>query len=75
MAGHPQLSVYFILPETKGVSLERMENIFGGTDYVEAGEAQASLKLEDRAYSNGDQKTLTNHVENTSTDPSPQRVK
>ncbi|KAJ5805617.1 uncharacterized protein N7503_003219 [Penicillium pulvis] len=68
------ISVYFVLPETKGVSLERMENIFGGTDYVEAGEAQASLKLEDRAYINGDQKTLTNHVENTPTDPSPQRV-
>jgi len=33
-----QISVYFILPETKGVSLERMDKIFGEADAVEAGE-------------------------------------
>ena len=27
-----------ILPETKGITLERMEKIFGGVDFVEAGE-------------------------------------
>ncbi|KAJ4993601.1 Sugar transporter STL1-like protein 8 [Stagonosporopsis vannaccii] len=32
------ISVYFILPETKGVSLERMDKIFGEVDAVEAGE-------------------------------------
>ncbi|KAJ4152895.1 hypothetical protein LMH87_009415 [Akanthomyces muscarius] len=32
------LSVVFILPETKGVSLERMDKIFGEVDAVDAGE-------------------------------------
>ena len=32
------ISVYFILPETKGVSLERMDKIFGQVDAVEGGE-------------------------------------
>ena len=33
-----------ILPETKGISLERMDKIFGEIDYVEAGEEQIDLK-------------------------------
>lgn len=37
-----QISVYFILPETKGVSLERMDKIFGEVDAVAAGEQEAS---------------------------------
>ncbi|KAF7185981.1 Quinate permease [Pseudocercospora fuligena] len=34
------LSVVFILPETKGISLERMDKIFGQVDAVEGGEAE-----------------------------------
>lgn len=41
-----QLSVIFILPETKGVSLERMDTIFGEVDAVEAGEEDNREKLE-----------------------------
>lgn len=41
-----QLSVIFILPETKGVSLERMDAIFGEIDAVEAGEEAHRDKLE-----------------------------
>ncbi|EHK46854.1 hypothetical protein TRIATDRAFT_291161 [Trichoderma atroviride IMI 206040] len=40
------LSVIFILPETKGVSLERMDAIFGEVDAVEAGEEAHGDKLE-----------------------------
>lgn len=35
-----QIAVYFILPETKGVSLERMNAIFGGIDHVAAAEEE-----------------------------------
>lgn len=35
------ISVIFILPETKGVSLERMDRIFGEVDAVAAGEEAA----------------------------------
>ncbi|CAH0019941.1 unnamed protein product, partial [Clonostachys rhizophaga] len=40
------ISVIFILPETKGVSLERMDTIFGEVDAVAAGEANSSLKVD-----------------------------
>ncbi len=36
----------FILPETKGISLERMDKIFGEVDAVEAGEEADGDKLE-----------------------------
>lgn len=36
----------FILPETKGVSLERMDAIFGEVDAVEAGEEAHRDKME-----------------------------
>lgn len=42
----------FILPETKGISLERMDKLFGQVDAVEAGEREAgveSQKLEGQA--------------------------
>lgn len=46
------ISVIFILPETKGISLERMEKIFGEVDFVEAGENEtAAEKIEATAYS------------------------
>lgn len=35
-----QISVYFILPETKGISLERMDKIFGEVDAVAEGEKE-----------------------------------
>lgn len=46
------MSVIFILPETKGISLERMDKLFGQVDAVEAGEREAgveSRKLEGKA--------------------------
>ncbi|KAF7563941.1 hypothetical protein G7046_g196 [Stylonectria norvegica] len=36
------VSVIFILPETKGISLERMDKIFGEVDAVEAGEDEGN---------------------------------
>lgn len=61
------MSVYFILPETKGISLERMEKIFGGVDYVEAGEIEGgSEKREALAIENEEGKTATAHVEDAS---------
>ncbi|KAL9114093.1 MAG: hypothetical protein Q9227_001865 [Pyrenula ochraceoflavens] len=46
------ISVIFILPETKGISLERMDKLFGQVDAVEAGEHDAAGetgKLEEKA--------------------------
>jgi hypothetical protein len=64
-----QVSVYFILPETKGVSLERMEKIFGGLDYVEAGECEGgSEKREALAIVNEGEKAPTTHVEDVHRD-------
>lgn len=40
------LSVIFILPETKGISLERMDAIFGQIDAVAAGESEESKAVE-----------------------------
>lgn len=37
--------MYFILPETKGISLERMDAIFGEVDAVEAGEQYSLGKV------------------------------
>ena len=62
-----QISVYFILPETKGVSLERMDKIFGGPDNVEAGECEGtSEKREAMAVINEGDKAPTAHVEDAS---------
>ncbi|KAF2170259.1 hypothetical protein M409DRAFT_64584 [Zasmidium cellare ATCC 36951] len=40
------VSVIFILPETKGISLERMDAIFGQVDAVAAGESEESKAVE-----------------------------
>ncbi|PGH17722.1 hypothetical protein AJ80_04730 [Polytolypa hystricis UAMH7299] len=50
------VSVYFILPETKGVSLERMDKIFGEVDAVELGEQEGDV---DKAEA-----VAVSHVEN-----------
>ena len=39
------ISVIFILPETKGISLERMDKIFGQVDTVEGGEQQEAKEI------------------------------
>ncbi|KAK6079560.1 ascus development protein [Seiridium cupressi] len=51
------ISVIFILPETKGISLERMDTIFGEVDAVEAGESEGAEKVEAIAYSHAEHKT------------------
>lgn len=67
LTAHVQLSVFFVLPETKGVSLERMEKIFGGIDHVEAGEREGdSEKREALAMVKEEGKTATVHVEDAS---------
>lgn len=40
------VSVVFILPETKGISLERMDKLFGQVDAVEAGEQEDSKDVQ-----------------------------
>lgn len=40
------ISVIFILPETKGISLERMDAIFGQIDAVAAGESEESKAVD-----------------------------
>jgi MFS family permease len=46
------ISVIFVLPETKGISLERMDRIFGEVDNVAAGEEEGGAeKTEAMAYS------------------------
>lgn len=60
----------FILPETKGVSLERMDALFGEIDYVDAREAEVNNEvLETIAYSSARagsevrEKTMIGHVD------------
>ncbi|KAK2731465.1 hypothetical protein FQN55_004664 [Onygenales sp. PD_40] len=48
------ISVIIILPETKGISLERMDKIFGEVDNVEAGERETDAeKVEMKALAGG----------------------
>lgn len=61
---YQQISVIFILPETKGMSLERMDKVFGEVDAVAAGEESTSAeKIEAITYSGGDIKDVPSHVE------------
>ncbi|KAK4866257.1 hypothetical protein LT330_008598 [Penicillium expansum] len=65
------ISVYFILPETKGISLERMDTIFGGPDNVAAGESEGtSEKREAMAIMNEGEETPVAHVEDAAQDRS-----
>lgn len=67
------ISVIFVLPETKGISLERMDAIFGQIDAVAAGEVEESKAVEaiegqtGQRSSMGDveKDTPVNHVEMT----------
>jgi len=57
-----QISVLLILPETKGISLERMDQLFGGLDYVQEGEKVADAKaMEAGAYEAEKQKVIIEH--------------
>lgn len=56
----------FVLPETKGVSLERMDALFGEIDYVEAHEAERSAacnSTKPRFGPKEGKKTMTEHVD------------
>jgi hypothetical protein len=70
-----QVSVMLILPETKGISLERMDKLFGEIDYVAAREAEAGTELkESTAYNSarpdGDalEKSITERIVATETE-------
>ena len=54
-----QISVIFILPETKGITLERMDKIFGEVDVVEAGETELDTSKQEA--------TVIQHVINEET--------
>lgn len=61
------VSVIFILPETKGISLERMDKLFGELDGVAAGENVIDQKIVDGTGKNDamvqQDKKLENHIE------------
>jgi hypothetical protein len=48
--------VFFILPETKGVSLERMDRLFGEIDFVDAGEQEETKMARERNSVGGGEK-------------------
>lgn len=54
-----------ILPETKGISLERMDKLFGEVDAVEAGENQQALEKIDNKVSKKDVKQPATYVEDS----------
>jgi hypothetical protein len=65
-----QISVIIILPETKGVSLERMDKLFGEIDYVAAREAETGTELkESTAYTSArpddgaPEKSMKEHID------------
>jgi len=62
--------VIFVLPETKGISLERMDKLFGEVDAVAAGEEEtAAEKIEAMTYSgNAVQIEHVNSIEETPQD-------
>lgn len=54
-ADSKQISVFFILPETKSVSLERMDKLFGEIDFVVAGEQETDMQITEAiAYEKAD---------------------
>ena len=68
------ISVIVILPETKGISLERMDAIFGQVDAVAAGESQEAKAVDAiqgdtvhrSSLGDAEKDTPINHVEVTS---------
>lgn len=57
----------FILPETKGISLERMDKLFGEVDFVEAGEREEqTTKAEAQAVHETEEKGMVStHIEHS----------
>ncbi|KAF4549976.1 Sugar (and other) transporter-like protein 69 [Elsinoe fawcettii] len=69
------ISVYFILPETKGVSLERMDKIFGAIDTVAAAEEEAqSHKKEEELVDRALTKVRTNESDSKERDEKVERA-
>ncbi|KAJ4335810.1 hypothetical protein N0V95_008804, partial [Ascochyta clinopodiicola] len=69
------ISVYFVLPETKGVSLERMDTIFGEVDAVEAGEQERDrVKAEAMGFSSVEHHEATAERVNVGLNKSPEKT-
>lgn len=59
------LSVITILPETKGISLERMDKIFGQVDAVEGGEQEDGKEVKDMEVKGFEQANVSGDIEKT----------
>ena len=57
------LSVITILPETKGISLERMDKIFGQVDAVEGGEQEDGKEVKDMEVKGFEQANVSGDIE------------
>ncbi|GIZ44115.1 hypothetical protein CKM354_000732400 [Cercospora kikuchii] len=57
------LSVITILPETKGISLERMDKIFGQVDAVEGGEQEDGKEVQEMEVKGFEQANVSGDIE------------